>query len=134
MKTTKLSILIALVVIVFASCKKDPTDTIVGSWNTDDGGTITFNADGTGTTSGSEFFEFDCGTLNGNRIGPIPAFSYEIRNNGTNDNLFMAFEDSTSFVSPCAGNMEFPVSFSTKNKGKVGTDILIDIAVELTRQ
>jgi len=134
MKTLKLSMFIAVVAITFSACKKDATETIVGSWNTDDGGSITFNADGTGTTQDSEFFEFDCGTLNGNRIGPIPSFSWEVRNNGTNDNLFMAFEDSTSFVSPCSGNMEFPVKFTSKNKGQVGNDILIDISVDLTRK
>jgi hypothetical protein len=134
MKLVKLSMLIALVAITLSSCKKDPNETIIGSWDTSDGGTITFNANGTGTTQDSEFFEFDCGTLNGNRIGPIPSFSWEITDNGTNENLFMAFEDSTSFVSPCSGNMEFPVTFSSKNKGKVGTDVLIDISVDLTRK
>ncbi len=137
MNKLKQTMVLALTLSIFSlsSCKKDAFETAPGTWTTSDGGTITLNADGTGATMDSPFFEFDCGTLNGNRIGPIPSFTWEIVNNGTNDNLLMNFSDSTSFTTPCSGSMEFPVKFTSKNKGTVGANTLgLTEQIELTRQ
>lgn len=71
-------------IMFFASCSKDAGEVLPGTWDTSDGGTITFNSDNTGTTRDSEFFEMDLGN------GPIEDFMWEL--NG--DNLNMEFVDS----------------------------------------
>lgn len=114
------------------SCTKDAEENLPGTWSTSDGGTITFNEDGTGTTMNSSFFEFDCGNLNGNYLGPITAFEWMITSDG--DNLFIAYDDQTSFAAPCSGTMEAPIKMKSKNKAIVGTSIGgFGYEVELTR-
>ncbi len=135
MKLFKLSTLVLLIAITFTACKKDAFETAPGTWNTSDGGTLTLNSDGTGATANSPFFAFDCGEINGTLIGPIVSFTWEITNNGTNDNINLSFSDSTSFSTPCAGTMEFPIKFNSKNKGTVGANTLgLTEQIELTRQ
>lgn len=108
------------VTLLFASCSKDAAEVLPGTWDTSDGGTITFNSDNTGTTSGSEFFEVDFGN------GPIEDFLWEL--NG--DNLNMDFADSTGGTA----SMEFPVDVKKKNKVVVGVNAgFINISVTLTR-
>ncbi len=135
MKLFKITTLALLIIITITSCKKDAFETAPGIWNTSDGGTLTLNSDGTGASMNSDFFAFDCGELNGTLIGPILTFNWEITNNGTNDNINLTFSDSTSFSYPCAGSMEFPIKFTSKNKGTVGANTLgLTEQIELTRQ
>lgn len=136
MKKVQLLVIILATAFVVTSCTKDAEENLPGTWNTSDGGTITFNEDGSGTTMGSDFFLWDCGTLTINGVseyfGPVTEFNWMITSGG--DNLFMEFNDTTSFSQPCGGSMEFPVKVKNKNKATVGVDALgIDISVELTR-
>ena len=137
MKNLKVAtIVLALGVFFLSSCTKDASENLPGTWNTSDGGTITFNEDGTGITMDSEFFNWDCGTIttNGNTevLGPVEEFTWMITSDG--DNLYMEFDDQTSFSVPCSGSMEFPVEVKSKNKATVGVNSFgIDISVELTR-
>lgn len=139
MKSIKLNLLAILtIVLLMSSCTKDPETGLVGTWDTSDGGIITFKSDGTGTTADSEFFNWDCGTLTINGVsetlGPVTEFEWQINTNDSNDNLFMAFDDQTSFSSPCSGSMEFPVTVKSAKKAKVGATILgFGIEVELTK-
>lgn len=124
--------------ILMSSCTKDPETGLIGTWSTSDGGTITFNSDGTGTTADSDFFLWDCGTLtiNGQSeyFGPVTAFEWQINTNDSNDNLFMSFDDQTSFSQPCSGTMEFPVTVQSAKKAKVGATVLgFGLEVELTK-
>lgn len=125
--------LLLLLTITFASCSVDPTETLPGSWSTSDGGTITFNGDGSGIVTGSDYFEFDCGTLNGVQLGPITKFTWEITNSGSNDNLRLEYSDPVAYPN-CSGSTEFPIEFSGKNKATVGIVVFgIGEQVDLTR-
>lgn len=121
---------------LLSSCSKDAAENLPGTWSTSDGGTITFNEDGSGITMDSEFFNWDCGTITINgvseHIGPVQEFEWMITEGG--DNLFMAFSDTSSYSIDCEGSMEFPVKVKSKNKAMVGVDALgINISVDLTR-
>lgn len=121
----KLLPLMMIAVVMFASsCKKEdlPTaaEALPATWNTSDGGTITFNSNYTGTTSGSEFFEVDLGN------GPIEDFTWSL---SSDDNLTMEFEDGSSSAS-----LEFPVEVKAKDEVFVGVDAgFINISVTLTK-
>jgi len=128
--------LISLIGLIFtlSSCSVDPAETLPGTWSTSDGGTITFDGDGSGTTTGSEYFEFDCGTLNGTRLGPVTNFTWSITEGGSaSDNLHLEFSDPVAYPN-CAGSIEFPIDFNGKNKATVGIIVFgIGEEVELTR-
>ncbi|MCB0644805.1 MAG: hypothetical protein KDC44_24335 [Phaeodactylibacter sp.] len=132
MKTLKLFVFLAVAsMAVLTSCNKDcdednPEAVLPGTWDVDEGGTITFNSDGTGTSNGSDFFTLDF-------FGdPLTDFTWSIvAVDALNDsNLLMEFEseDGTS-----SGSMEFPVNVKNCDRVLVGVDILIDLQVELTR-
>lgn len=132
MKSLYTGMLIGMV-FMFTACSVDPTETLPGTWSTSDGGTITFNGDGSGITTGSDYFEFDCGSLNGVRIGPITKFTWEVNNNGSNDNLRLEYADPVGYPN-CAGSSEFPIEFSGENKATVGVSVLgLGSQVDLTR-
>lgn len=137
MKNLKLTtIVFALCLFVMSSCSKDAEGSLPGTWNTSDGGTITFNEDGTGTTMDSDFFLWDCGTITTNGVseylGPVEEFTWMITGDG--ENLTMEFDDQTSFSIPCGGSMEFPVDVKSDKKATVGVDAFgFGIVVELTR-
>ncbi len=137
MKNLQLATMIlAFGLFLMSSCSKDAEASLPGTWNTDDGGTITFNEDGTGITMDSEFFLWDCGTIttNGNAeyLGPVEEFTWMITADG--ENLFMEFDDQTSFSIPCGGTMEFPVKVKNKKSATVGVNALgFGVQVELTK-
>lgn len=114
-----------IAVVMFASsCKKEdlPTaaEALPATWNTSDGGTITFNANFTGTTSGSEFFEVDLGN------GPVEEFTWSL---DADDNLELVYVDGSSNAS-----LEFPVEVKAKDELFVGVDAgFINISVTLTK-
>ena len=115
-----LPILVIAITVLMTACSKDAAEVLPGTWDTSDGGTITFDNDNTGTTSGSEFFEIDLGN------GPIEDFLWEL--NG--DNLTMNFDDNAGGTA----ELEFPVDVKKKNKVEVGVNAgFIDISVTLTR-
>lgn len=136
MQFKKLSLFIFLTVLfMFSSCSIDPAETLPGTWSTSDGGTITFNGDGSGITTGSDYFEFDCGSLNGVQIGPINTFTWEITSSGNtgNSNVRLEYSDPVGFPN-CAGSGEYPIDFSGKNKVTVGVVVFgIGNQIELTR-
>lgn len=127
MKTARFFGLFAVVtVLVLSSCSKDPAEILPGSWDTSDGGEITFNADGTGNVSGSDFFLIDYGN------GPIENFTWssaeaDVTADGT---LFMDFVDSLG-----TATLEYPLTFRGKNEVQIGIDFVFNIdLLTLSRQ
>ncbi len=61
MKSLKiLSFLFAAALLTLTSCsKEDEFTSMVGTWETSDGGEVTFRADGTGTNNGCDYFQSD---------------------------------------------------------------------------
>lgn len=133
MKKIKILTIILIATLVVTSCTKDAEENLPGTWNTSDGGTVTFNTDGTAFTVGSDFFTFDCGTLNGVFLGPYTDFEWMITEDG--NNLFMAFEsDSTNTTGGCSGSTEQPIKVKSKNKAIVGKVVFgLGTEIELTR-
>ena len=122
MKTLKLfSLMIALSLVLF-SCEKETFDILIGSWDTSDGGEISFVADGTGTTTGSEFFEFDFGS------GPIENFEWSLRDTADFSLLNMTFDDNAGGTA----EFELPVDVIKKNEVYLGVEEF-DLNVTLTR-
>lgn len=110
---------VLLIALAFASCSKDVAEVLPGNWDTSDGGTITFNNDNTGTTSGSDFFEQDFGS------GPVEDFTWSL----SGDNLTMDFVEGSNSAS-----MEMPVEVKRKNKVVVGfKQGIFDLSVTLTK-
>lgn len=122
-----LSFTIALTTIFLFSCEKTTFDTLIGEWDTSDGGKINFVADGTGTATGSDFFEVDFGN------GPITDFTWQLSetvdSTGADIELLsMDFvSDSANFVS-----FELPLEKRSKNEVYVGIEEF-DLNVTLTR-
>jgi hypothetical protein len=116
MKTLKILSLFAVLSFVLFSCEQEAIDVIVGTWDTSDGGTISFVADGTGTTSGSDFFDFG-----------VDDFSWSLRDSAEFTLLNMTFED-TIF----SGSLETPIEVVNKNEIYVGVEEF-DLNVTLTR-
>ncbi len=104
---------------LFTSCSKDADEVLPGTWDTSDGGTVTFNDDGTGSTMGSEFFSVDFDD------NDLDTFTWSL----SGDNLTWEYSDSTSSFSA-----EFPVDVKNDDKVEVGASVLgLGIKVTLTR-
>lgn len=129
------TILFFTVLFCLTSCSKDEVDSLLGSWNTSDGGTVTFRAGGTGTTAGSNFFNFDCGTLIVNGVNVSGGQVHEFTWTEQQERLRLEFVAENSEFG-CNGSMEFPIEYKGGDKIKVGdVDPIFGfgIEVELTR-
>lgn len=123
-----LSLCLLLAGFSLVGCSPDPTETIVGTWSTADGGTIIFKVDGTGEASDSDdFFEKGCefpGEV------PVPnTFTYTVVDNSgsTPDRLNFAFDGVCVDGSweDDANPVTLELKFTSKNKMEIGTETLL---------
>lgn len=132
MKNTKaIALLAAFMLMIATGCNKDPVEVLVGTWSVSDGGTATFNADGTAIVSGSEEFQDWFGGGGGTDPDTLNWRIITKEENGTaSDNLEM------DCVGPCTysgGNI--PIKVKSKNKIQLQVDaLLFDFRFYLDRQ
>ncbi|MCB0846844.1 MAG: hypothetical protein KDE26_26525 [Bacteroidetes bacterium] len=117
MKILKILSLFAVLSLVLFSCEKETFDILIGEWNTSDGGKITFVADNTGSTTGSDFFDF----------GTSDDFTWSLRDSAELTLLTITFMDSNF-----TGSLETPIEVIKKNEIYVGIE-QFDLNVTLTR-
>ena len=129
MGTARLFGLFAIVtVLVLSSCSRDPLEILPGSWDTSDGGVITFNADGSGTVTDSEYFLYT--GFSGDAITDF-TWSTSDQDVVADANLIMEFDDEQGFEF----SIENPINFNGKNEVTIGVDVILSIdLLTLTRQ
>ena len=129
MKILKLFVVLAVASMAFlTSCNKDcdldnPEAVLPGTWDVDEGGSVTFNADGTGSTD-SDFFT---STFLG-----LKEFTWTITTTTAinETNITLNYDDGTG----SSESAEWPLDVQNCDRALVGVDILgIDLQAELTR-
>ena len=129
MGTARLFGLFAIVtVLVLSSCTRDPLEILPGTWDTSDGGVITFSADGTGTVTDSDYFLYT--GFSGEAISDF-TWSTTDQDVVADANLIMEFDDEQGFEF----SIENPINFNGKNEVTLGVDVILSIdLLTLTRQ
>lgn len=120
---------------LLSSCNKDPIEVLPGTWTIENGGTITFNSDGTGVTEGSDEFNFDCGTLNGVMYGPYPEFTWEVvQDNEDVLKAYFSHEETGSSGVNCSATYSYSMKIKSKNKIQLGEkNVLVDLSFIITK-
>lgn len=119
--------------IALVACRVAEED-IIGTWTTSDGGTITFNADRTGITVNSPYFDFACGAINGVPISVVDTFEWWIESEGTRSSLWLDIPNPVIFPT-CEPSLMHPIQFNGNNRIRVGPHIpgVLEDNLELSR-
>ena len=125
-----LNVLVVISMTFFVSCGGEAVEILPGIWDTEDGGTVTFGSDGTGSTDGSAFFTTDCGTLNGTLLGPYTEFTWSLSESDGDETLNLEY-----ITSDCTVSAGWPIKVKTKRKIKVGVNAIVaDLSMIITKR
>lgn len=115
MKNFKL-ISVSLVLIslfLITSCSKDRETGFVGTWNTSDGGTLTFNSDGTGLSNNCPYFGCSIGS------GSTFAFKWNIT---SDDQIEVITHSGPDFTYGECQTLTTVCKVISKKKATIGTE------------
>jgi hypothetical protein len=129
-KNLLLSLIVLSSMTFFISCGGEAVEVLPGVWDTEDGGTVTFGSDGTGSTDGSDFFTTDCGTLNGVQLGPYTEFTWTLSDSDGDETLNLEY-----ISNDCTVSASWPIKVKSKKKIKVGVNAIVaDLSMEITKR